>query len=100
MAAQETARLRDFDGRIAVLEGDIAAADTGLCQELAGHDVLLHLAWDGLPNYRSLRHFEQELPAQYAFLRSVIAAGLKSLMVTGTCFEYGMQSGLSEFEAG
>ncbi len=94
---RDRARLRDIDGRIAVLEGDIAAADAGLCQELAGHDVLLHLAWDGLPNYRSLRHFEQELPAQYGFLRSVITAGLKSLVVTGTCFEYGMQSGkLSE----
>ena len=32
-------------------------------------DVLIHLAWGGLPNYRSLHHFEGELPAQYRFLR-------------------------------
>lgn len=56
-------------------------------------DVLIHLAWSGLPNYRSLHHIEQELPAQYSFLSGLVKAGLPSLVVTGTCFEYGMQSG-------
>ena len=56
-------------------------------------DVLIHLAWGGLPNYRSLQHFERELPAQYRFLKGLIESGLKKLVVTGTCFEYGMQSG-------
>jgi dTDP-6-deoxy-L-talose 4-dehydrogenase (NAD+) len=57
-------------------------------------DVLIHLAWGGLPNYKSLHHFEEELPAQYRFLKGVIESGLKNLLVTGTCFEYGMTSGL------
>ena len=56
-------------------------------------EVLIHLAWGGLPNYRSLHHFEQELPMQYHFLSGLIRAGLSSLVVSGTCFEYGMQSG-------
>ncbi len=55
--------------------------------------MLIHLAWDGLPNYRSLHHFEQELPAQYRFLKAMLQGGLNNLLVTGTCFEYGMQSG-------
>jgi nucleoside-diphosphate-sugar epimerase len=60
-------------------------------------DVLIHLAWDGLPNYQSLNHFEHELPAQYRFLKSLVKSGLRTLVVAGTCFEYGMQSGpLSE----
>ncbi len=60
-------------------------------------DVLIHLAWQGLPNYRSLHHFEAELPIQYAFLKQLVKQGLKSVVVAGTCFEYGMQSGeLSE----
>jgi nucleoside-diphosphate-sugar epimerase len=60
-------------------------------------DVLIHLAWDGLPNYRSPHHFEGELPAQYRFLKPLVESGLRSLVVTGTCYEYGMQSGpLSE----
>ena len=56
-------------------------------------DVLMHLAWGGLPNYKSLHHFEEELPAQYRFLRGMVESGLENLLVTGTCFEYGMQSG-------
>ena len=66
--------------------------------ELIGRpDVLIHLAWSGLPNYKSLHHFEQELPAQYRFLKGLIESGLQTLVVAGTCFEYGMQSGsLSE----
>jgi nucleoside-diphosphate-sugar epimerase len=64
---------------------------------LGSPDVLVHLAWEGLPNYRSLHHFEKELPAHYRFLRSLVLSGLKSVVAIGTCFEYGMQSGpLSE----
>ena len=63
--------------------------------ELMGRpDILIHLAWDGLPNYKSLHHVEKELPQQYAFLKQIVEHGLKSLVITGTCFEYGMQSGL------
>ena len=66
--------------------------------ELAGRpDVLIHLAWGGLPNYKALHHFERELPAQYRFLKQMVDAGLRHAVVSGTCFEYGMQSGpLSE----
>jgi len=64
------------------------------CFTLLGRpDVLLHLAWDGLPNYTSLHHFESELPRQYHFLKQLIDAGLPNLLVTGTCFEYGLLSG-------
>jgi nucleoside-diphosphate-sugar epimerase len=60
-------------------------------------DTLIHLAWAGLPNHRSLHHFEDELPAQYRFLKSVLHAGVRNLVVTGTCLEYGLQQGaLSE----
>jgi dTDP-6-deoxy-L-talose 4-dehydrogenase (NAD+) len=56
-------------------------------------EVVIHLAWGGLPNYRSLHHIEFELPAQYRFLKSLVEGGVRSLVVAGTCFEYGMQSG-------
>ena len=65
--------------------------------QISQSDVLIHLAWGGLPNYSSLHHFEDELPAQYRFLKSLVECGIKNLLVTGTCFEYGMKSGpLSE----
>lgn len=60
-------------------------------------DAMMHLAWEGLPNYKSLFHFEENLPRHYALLKNMILNGLGDLSVTGTCFEYGMQEGcLSE----
>lgn len=56
-------------------------------------DVMIHLAWEGLPNYKSLFHFEENLPRHYAFVKNMIQYGLTDLSVTGTCFEYGMQEG-------
>ena len=72
---------------------DIASPPDDPFATLGKPDVLLHLAWDGLPNYRSLHHFEQELPRQYAFLSKTVRSGLPALVATGTCFEYGQQSG-------
>ena len=62
--------------------------------ELLGRpDALIHLAWGGLPNYKSPHHLEEEMPAHYRFLKGLITSGLKHLTVAGTCLEYGMQSG-------
>jgi nucleoside-diphosphate-sugar epimerase len=60
-------------------------------------DILIHLAWQGLPNYKEGFHVTQNLPLQSAFLHNLLRNGLKDLTVTGTCFEYGMKNGcLSE----
>lgn len=58
-----------------------------------GVDVLIHLAWDGLPNYGELFHFERNVPDNYFFIKSAVEAGIKKVVVTGTCFEYGMVDG-------
>jgi len=65
----------------------------GLYQRCGRPDVLLHLAWGGLPNYDSLHHFEQERPAHYRLIQALVRAGLPHVVVTGTCAEYGLQSG-------
>jgi len=76
---------------------DISQPPANAYEVLGCPDLLIHLAWQGLPNYRSLHHFETELPIQYAFLKQLVQQGLKTVVVAGTCFEYGMQSGsLSE----
>ncbi len=60
-------------------------------------NAVLHLAWGGLPYYMDKYHLEVELPMQSKFLAALINSGLKKLVVTGTCYEYGMSSGaLSE----
>jgi len=56
-------------------------------------DLLIHLAWEGLPNYKSSFHEEINLPRHYSFIRNLIINGLVDITITGTCFEYGMQEG-------
>jgi len=90
---RDAARLNEHDGSVRVVEMDIANPTPDSYERLGKPDVLIHLAWDGLPNYKSLHHFETELPRQYQFLKSMVDSGLSSMLVTGTCFEYGMQSG-------
>jgi nucleoside-diphosphate-sugar epimerase len=94
---RDAASLAGFWPDESIVAMDLATAGTEAFGKLGRPDILIHLAWDGLPNYKSLRHFESELPAQFRFLKAMVEAGLPSLLVTGTCFEYGMQSGpLSE----
>ncbi len=96
-AGAETVEVgRSVEGANAV-RLDIHDAPADAFVKMGSPDVVIHLAWAGLPNYKSLHHFEDELPAQYRFLSGLVRSGLKRLVVTGTCFEYGMQPGaLSE----
>lgn len=56
-------------------------------------EVLVHLAWPGLPNYRDAFHLEENLPAELRLLRGAVAAGVPRLVIAGTCLEYGLQEG-------
>jgi dTDP-6-deoxy-L-talose 4-dehydrogenase (NAD+) len=56
-------------------------------------DILIHLTWGGLPNYKDNFHIENNLPPHKAFLKNMVSNGLQNLNITGTCFEYGMQEG-------
>ncbi len=56
-------------------------------------DVMIHLAWEGLPNYKEAFHVEDNLPRHLAFIKNIAGNGLKDLLVTGTCFEYGIKEG-------
>lgn len=57
-------------------------------------DVLVHLAWPGLPNYRDISHVEKTLPVDFRFIEKIIRSGVRHVLVTGTCFEYGLQEGI------
>ncbi|MFJ2287478.1 NAD-dependent epimerase/dehydratase family protein [Pseudomonas iridis] len=92
-----TARGMPWINDVEFVAADIHAADLDVAALTEGVDVLAHLAWPGLPNYRALFHFEHNLMADYRFIKRAVEAGVKQVLVTGTCFEYGMQSGpLSE----
>jgi len=56
-------------------------------------EAVIHLAWEGLPNYSELFHIERNLPTSYYFLKNLIESGIRNVNVIGTCFEYGLQEG-------
>jgi len=73
--------------------------------DLALHDLfndvetLIHLSWTDLANYKSIIHIETHLPDHIRFLRSAVEAGVKQILASGTCLEYGMKNGeLSEVD--
>ena len=46
-------------------------------------DRMIHLAWEGLPDYKNEKHITEYLPRHRAFLDNMIRHGLKNLTVTG-----------------
>lgn len=58
-------------------------------------DMLIHLAWEGLPNFTGSIHDEQ-LAGHYSIINNLVKNGLKKIVVTGTCLEYGLQEGCLE----
>ena len=80
-------------GRATFIAADIHDASTVKRLQPATFDAIMHLAWPGLPNYTALTHIEQTLPAECAFLKDLVQAGVTQLLVAGTCFEYGIQHG-------
>lgn len=90
----ERARSMPWFDQVEFVAGDLQQADAGqVASWVDGIDVLAHLAWPGLPNYKALFHLEQNLMADYRFIKHAVEAGVQQVLVTGTCFEYGMQSG-------
>lgn len=88
----DSARSVEVHG-IEVVFMDLAHGSPDAFDRIGRPDTLIHLAWGGLPHYQSQHHIDIELPIQQAFLESCIRSGLKHLVVSGTCFEYGLQSG-------
>lgn len=72
---------------------DLAAPPADPFAWLGRPDVVIHLAWEGLPNYESPRHLSTELPRQQRFFEALLGGGQPALLVAGTCAEYGWQQG-------
>lgn len=97
--ARDEMRARGFAwfNRVRFIACDVHQLPGDLLKLFRKQDAVVHLAWPGLPNYKEQFHFEETLPAEYDFLKSLVEGGMRHLLVTGTCFEYGLLSGcLSE----
>jgi len=75
------------------IQADIYQLDEAWLGKIGEHDALVHLAWHGLPNYQADFHLKDNLPAEKRFLMKMVDLGIKQLLITGTCFEYGFTSG-------
>lgn len=87
----------DWVSEVRFVSCDIQEPPADLEAQLGELDAVVHLAWPGLPNYKDLFHFEDNMLSDYRFLKRLVDHGVQEVLVTGTCFEYGMRSGpLSE----
>lgn len=93
LICRQSAKIPFSLSRHTIIPIDLTSNPSGAFDLLGRPDALIHLAWGGLPHYKSPHHLEVELPMHIRFLRDLIESGLKHLTVAGTCLEYGMQSG-------
>lgn len=92
-------KIKQFEwyGDVEYIEQDLNEEKDNYFNFFKKPDLLIHLAWQGLPNYNELFHFERNLFKNYRFIKNIVENGLKDLNVIGTCLEYGIKNGcLSE----
>jgi len=82
-----------FGGRVTWTRLDVFNPPGRPFEALGEPERMIHLSWSGLPNYKDDFHLTENLPADEAFLLDMLRGGLGHLLVTGTCFEYGMLEG-------
>jgi dTDP-6-deoxy-L-talose 4-dehydrogenase (NAD+) len=94
----DKAKKSDWFSKVEYIEYDFnEGARENLYDFFGKPDQLIHLAWEDLSDYNSPSHIDVILPNHCEFIESMIAGGLKDVVITGTCFEYGMIEGcLSE----
>lgn len=87
---------REWFAKVELIQFDISdfCSEIDLFNFFGKPDVLINLAWDGLPNFLDTIHIDKNLFHHYFFLKKYIESGGKHIVVTGTCLEYGNQSGL------
>ena len=83
-------QISEFEGGLyKVIECDIGKINKEIIEGIGYIDILIYLAWGRLQDYNSLSHIEIELKIHYNFISQIIKFGVGSIVVMGTCFEYG-----------
>mgnify|MGYP001220533017 CR=1 FL=1 len=57
------------------------------------NDTVILLSWRNLPNYNSDIHLHQSLNELISLFDFITSRPLKKIIIPGSCYEYGMQSG-------
>jgi nucleoside-diphosphate-sugar epimerase len=91
---EEKAKKCSFYGKVTYKSFDISApSNHDLYTYFDRPDLLIHLAWEKLNDYRSEDHLGIILDTHKLFLRNLIQHGLKDVTVIGSVYEYGLQEG-------
>lgn len=85
-----SSKQQNFISNENIIRSDISSITS---EELQNYDTLIHLAWEGLPNYSNLFHIEKNLMENYLFIKKAVESGIKTICISGTCYEYGLQNG-------
>ena len=93
LVVRHAEKVGDKSAKERIVEADLNQERTDWFAVFGEPDAVLHLAWGGLPDFMDNYHVDIELPMQLKFLKALIDSGLKKLVVTGTCYEYGLSSG-------
>lgn len=72
---------------------DFCDNNPGLMKKFSNPDLIIHLAWEGLPNYFEDFHVTLNAIESYKFIKQLVDEGLKKVVGIGTCMEYGMVNG-------
>lgn len=69
-------------------------SDLDLYSYFGKPDLVIHLAWEKLDQYKTDEHTGRILDDHKHFVSNLIENGLKDVTVVGTCYEYGLQEGM------
>ena len=56
-------------------------------------EVVLFLSWPGLPDYNGTFHLIRNMPMAFQLFEALASSGCQKIVVSGTCYEYGLQNG-------
>ncbi len=89
----ETAKSYQWYPLVKYIPFDILSDQNITAEDFDNPDGIIHLAWYGLPNYNETYHITKNEAYSKKFLNQLIESGLRSIAVSGTCFEYGNKEG-------
>jgi nucleoside-diphosphate-sugar epimerase len=89
----ERAKELEWFAEVSFIQADLHLNCRHVIEKMDEIDVLIHLAWPGLPNYQGSFHIFKNLKSDLDFLKASIESGLSHIVVAGTCLEYGLQTG-------
>ena len=83
LVVRSVERVGEKFAREEIVIADLSQARTDLFEFFGKPDVVLHLAWGGLPNYVDYYHVDVELPMQLRFLTALANSGFERLVAIG-----------------